>query len=72
MLIALDWCVAVRLLHDFDVSGKHLWMYVIPVIGWFFALELYFKPGTKGPNRYGLPPGEADPQVMQSSKEEDV
>ena len=72
MLIALDWCVAVRRLHDFDVSGKHLWMYVIPVIGWFFALELYFKPGTKGPNRYGLPPGEADPQVMQISKEEDV
>ena len=72
MLITLDWCLAVRRMHDFDMAGKHLWLYMIPVIGWFLSFELYFKPGTKGRNRYGLPPGEADSQVMQSSKEEDV
>ena len=56
MLIALDWCLAVRRMHDFDMAGKHLWLYMIPVKGWFLSFELYFKPGTKGPNRYGLPP----------------
>ena len=62
MLIALDWCLVVRRMHDFDMAGKHLWLYMIPVIGWFLSFELYFKPGTKGPNRYGLPPGEVFPQ----------
>ncbi len=68
MLIALDWCVSVRRLHDFNVSGKHLWLYVIPVIGWFFSLELYFKPGTKGPNKYGLPPGGL-PKVVEDHRQ---
>ena len=62
MLIALDWCLAVRRMHDFDMAGKHLWLYMIPVIGWFLSFELYFKPGTKGPNRYGLPPEQLIPK----------
>ena len=62
MLIALDWCLAVRRMHDFDMAGEHLWLYMIPVIGWFLSFELYFKPGTKGPNRYGLPPEKLIPK----------
>ena len=68
MLIALDWCLAVRRMHDFDVAGKHLWLYMIPVIGWFLSFELYFKPGTKGPNKYGLPPGGL-PKVVEDHRQ---
>ena len=68
MLIALDWCLAVRRMHDFDMAGKHLWLYMIPVIGWFLSFELYFKPGTKGPNKYGLPPGGL-PKVVEDHRQ---
>ena len=72
LLAVLGLCISVRRAHDLDKSGASLLLSIIPVIGWFSGLQLYFKPGTKGPNKYGLPSGEADPQVMQISKEEDV
>ncbi len=46
--------------HDRNKSGWWALLYIIPWIGWLWALvELGFLEGTKGPNRFGSNPREA-------------
>ena len=42
--------------HDRDHSGWYILLWFVPLIGWFFHLELYFAPGTDGQNQYGTDP----------------
>ena len=55
LMIWTGWTSAVRRVHDFDESGKHALLYMIPMIGWFLSIELFFRRGTDGVNRYGAP-----------------
>ncbi len=46
---------SVKRLHDMNWSGWWLLLFVIPFVNLVMALVLLFKPGTDGPNDYGLP-----------------
>jgi uncharacterized membrane protein YhaH (DUF805 family) len=48
--------VAIRRLHDRDMSGWWLLLMLVPVIGSLALLVLYVLPGTPGPNRFGPDP----------------
>lgn len=41
---------------DFGWTGWAILIPLIPIIGWIFAIAMYFIPGTLGPNRYGPDP----------------
>ena len=45
-----------RRLYDLNQNGWLVVVIFIPVIGFFIWLFLLVIPGTKGPNKYGLPP----------------
>jgi uncharacterized membrane protein YhaH (DUF805 family) len=47
--------VAVRRLHDIDMSGWWFLLNLIPIIGFLILLFLYCSKGTPGPNRFGDP-----------------
>ena len=49
-------CVAVRRLHDRDMSGWWVLLNFIPLIGALILLIIYVLPGTEGPNRFGPDP----------------
>lgn len=49
-------CVAVRRLHDRDMSGWWLLLYLVPLIGALVLLVIFALPGTDGPNRFGPSP----------------
>ena len=49
-------CVAVRRLHDRDMTGWWVLLYFIPLFGSLILLVLYALPGTDGPNRFGPDP----------------
>ena len=48
--------VAVRRLHDRDMSGWFLLLILIPLIGFFVLLYFFVTPGTDGENRFGANP----------------
>lgn len=48
--------VAVRRLHDRDMSGLWWFLNFIPLIGTLILLVIYALPGTPGPNRFGPDP----------------
>ncbi len=48
--------VAAQRCRDFGWTGWAALMILAPVVGWLFALALFFIPGTRGPNRYGPDP----------------
>lgn len=48
--------VAVRRLHDRDLSGWWMLLMLVPVIGSIALLILYVLPGTDGPNQFGPDP----------------
>jgi uncharacterized membrane protein YhaH (DUF805 family) len=50
------WALAVRRLHDANLSGKWLWLLVLWPIAMLVLPVMLLWPGTKGPNRYGRPP----------------
>ena len=53
--------VTIRRLHDLNRSGFQYWLLMVPGYNIYLALILWFKRGTKGPNRYGSDPlGGAD------------
>lgn len=54
--------IIVRRLHDVDKSGWFIFVFLIPVIGPFFAFILLF-PGTDGRNRFG-----SDPRLISRFK----
>lgn len=49
-------CVAIRRLHDRDMSGWWALLYFIPLLGSLILLVIYALPGTDGPNRFGPDP----------------
>ena len=49
-------CVAIRRLHDRDMSGWWFLLNLVPVIGALVLLVIYALPGTDGPNRFGPSP----------------
>ena len=65
--IVVVFCCSVRRVHDFNKSGGHTWLYIIPIIGWFWSLEMLFRKGTEGPNDYGPEPN----SIPVSNKEEE-
>ena len=49
--------ISVKRWHDRDKTGWWVLIWLIPVIGWIWALiELGFLLGTAGPNKYGPDP----------------
>jgi len=48
--------VAVRRLHDKDMSGWWYLLVLIPFIGWLILLFFFVQKGTDGPNRFGEEP----------------
>jgi uncharacterized membrane protein YhaH (DUF805 family) len=46
----------VKRFHDLDRSGSHYWLLFIPIFQIYPALQLLFKKGTTGANKYGLDP----------------
>lgn len=53
LILAVTLTLAVRRLHDFNVSGWVALALVVPMINVFFTLALWFIPGTDGTNRFG-------------------
>ena len=47
--------IVVRRLHDSDHSGWWFFIWLVPIIGWFWGLYLLILPGTPGVNRFGPP-----------------
>jgi uncharacterized membrane protein YhaH (DUF805 family) len=47
--------VSVRRLHDRDMAGAWIFLYLVP-LGYFALLILFALPGTPGPNRFGEDP----------------
>ena len=50
------WSLTVRRLHDVDRSGHWAIMGFMPLMGGPRLTTLLMRPGTRGPNRYGLDP----------------
>lgn len=44
--------LAVRRLHDADLSGGWLWLLLIPYIGWLVVVGLLLLPGSPSLNRF--------------------
>ena len=54
--IISGYLLAIRRLHDLDLSAFFILLSFVPVVSFFFALFLIFKKGTEGPNAYGPDP----------------
>lgn len=58
-------CVAVRRLHDRDMSGWWILLNLVPLVGSLILLAIYALPGSEGRNRFGPSPlegrGDDDP-----------
>ncbi len=48
--------MAVRRLHDLDLSGRWLWIILVPLAGVVVLMIWDARQGTKGPNRFGPDP----------------
>ena len=48
--------VAVRRLHDRDMSGWWYLLVLIPLLGWLILLFFFVQKGTEVPNRFGEEP----------------
>lgn len=59
--------VTVRRLHDVDKSGWWMLISVVPLVGLVAMLVFLCSPSTPGPNRFGLPSGEAIPGAYPSA-----
>lgn len=55
MMVA-SYTLAIRRLHDLEMTGWLALVFLIPYINFLFGLVLLFAPGTFGPNRYGQDP----------------
>ena len=56
VLIVPAIAVAVRRLHDRDMSGWFLLLGLVPVIGGLILLVIFLLEGTQGTNKYGPDP----------------
>ncbi|MEJ2407206.1 MAG: DUF805 domain-containing protein [Candidatus Thiodiazotropha sp.] len=55
MLVA-SFALAVRRINDFDTSGWLSVLLILPLLNLILMLVLWFVPGTRGQNKYGLQP----------------
>lgn len=52
--------------HDRNLSGWHILLWLVPILGWIIALvEVGFLAGTPGPNRFGPP---QTPTILESQR----
>lgn len=56
--------VAVRRLHDKDMSGWWILIGLVPLIGALLLLFFFVTEGTPGPNKYGPNPKSPTPDVF--------
>lgn len=56
----VDILVTIRRFHDLNRSGHHYWLLMIPIYNFYLGLILWFKRGTRGPNRFGADPVEVN------------
>ena len=61
--IISGYLLAIRRLHDLDLSAFFILLSFVPVVSFFFALYVIFKKGTEGPNAYGPDPLSTDPEI---------
>ena len=61
--IISGYLLAIRRLHDLDLSAFFILLSFVPVVSFFFALFLIFKKGTEGPNAYGPDPLSTEPEM---------
>ena len=61
--IISGYLLAIRRLHDLDLSAFFILLSFVPVVSFFFALYLIFKKGTEGSNAYGPDPLSTDPEM---------
>jgi uncharacterized membrane protein YhaH (DUF805 family) len=55
LIITCPISLFIRRLHDMNLSGW-LWLLLfIPLVDVLLLLGIVFKPGTRGPNNYGMP-----------------
>ena len=55
-IMVASYTLAIRRLHDLEMTGWLVLVFLIPYINFLFALVLFFAPGTFGSNRYGQDP----------------
>ncbi|HVP22094.1 MAG TPA: DUF805 domain-containing protein, partial [Anaerolineaceae bacterium] len=52
-----NFMIMIKRLHDLGLSGRELWKFFIPLIGWLLwipiGFSLWLSPGNPGPNQYG-------------------
>jgi len=48
-------CLQIRRFHDVDKSGNWWFANRVPILNFFTLYLLFFKAGTEGENKYGLP-----------------
>jgi len=56
LLIYPSIVVVIKRLHDRNRSGWFLFLFFVPFVGLWPAIETYFLRGTRGPNRFGEDP----------------
>ncbi len=55
-MLVINLFIAIKRLHDLDMSGWWVLLFLVPLLNVLFGLYLLFAPGTDGPNRFGPPP----------------
>ncbi len=53
-VLALDFCLYAKRLHDLNMSAWFMLVFIIPVVGAIFMLYVAFMPGSKDANNYGI------------------
>ncbi len=56
LVVFISVILMIQRLHDLDNSGWFSLLMLVPIVGSFFVLYLWFWPGTQGINRFGNPP----------------
>jgi len=68
----IDVLVTIRRLHDLNRSGRQWWLLMVPIYNIYLGLILWFKRGTRGPNRYGPDPLSANLFPQQTLTESEL
>jgi uncharacterized membrane protein YhaH (DUF805 family) len=68
----VDIFITIRRLHDLNRSGRQYWLLMIPIYNIYLSLILWFKRGTRGPNRYGPDPLYVNPFSQQTLTESEL
>jgi len=55
-VVIINLFIAIKRLHDLDMSGWWALLFLVPLLNALFGIYLLLAPGTDGPNRFGPPP----------------